>query len=359
MAFLAGPPIIIACGYFQTLLVPASFYLCPNRKVKYVMIKKIGIILVILLLLACGLIYWENQRLTIAEQEIEIENLPETMEGFRIMQITDLHEKEFGKGQRRLIDLINSVEYDAIVFTGDMLDDVESTNYGSFYSILEGIENKEYAWFVPGNTDPYSYVTGEKFGKSDFIKGMEQRGVKLLESFDVASNGEEKIHFLNYELSIAEDPEYLAKPEGTVLPPYATDKDYLAYQNQLWSELSEEDLGESDTLIAINHYPVPDMRSDYIASHPLAEETDYDLLIAGHYHGGQIRLPFIGALFIPDPWYEPNSFFPPQGRVKGLWEYNGRQQYVSTGLGSSDALPLINFRLFNPPEVNVIELIHK
>ena len=52
------------------------------------------------------------------------------------------------------MESINSIDYDAIIFTGDMLDNSELTKYTTFYSLIEGIENKEHALFVPGNTDP-------------------------------------------------------------------------------------------------------------------------------------------------------------------------------------------------------------
>lgn len=118
-------------------------------------------------------------------------------------------------------------------------------------------------------------------------------------------------------------------------------------------------LGSDEIVIALNHYPIADERIDYIKKDPATEWVDLDLIIAGHYHGGQIRVPFLGALFVPEPWYEPHSFFPPQDRVKGLWEYAETKQYVSAGLGTSDAIPFLKFRLFNPPEINVMTLKEK
>ena len=80
---------------------------------------------------------------------------------------------------------------------------------------------------------------------------------------------------------------------------------------------------------------------------------DFDLVIAGHYHGGQVRVPFYGAPFIPvmtSSFYD--GFFPDQNYVSGLAAGNSIQQYISRGLGASN----IPFRLFNTPEINLLTL---
>ncbi|MGJ9459026.1 metallophosphoesterase [Oceanobacillus sp. CF4.6] len=299
--------------------------------------------------------FWDNNRFKIVEQTIDIDHLPEQLEDFHILQITDLHEKQFGKNQSKLIHAINSIDYDAIVFTGDMLDNKDSTSYDSFYSLIEGIHKKENAWFVPGNTDPTSYHIDTAIEKSNFIIGMEERGVHLLESIQTVSIEGENIHFVNFELSIIKDPQYIGRVQGIVKADYSRDEKYHAYQEKLWEDLTVLDnLQASDVVIALNHFPIPDIRIDHIQNNSALIWRDFDLIMAGHYHGGQIRLPFIGALFVPEAWYEPNGFLPPKDRVNGIWEYGGVKQYVSTGLGSSDALSFIKFRLFNTPEINLL-----
>ncbi len=313
----------------------------------------IGILIVLTVLTVY--VVWDNNRITIEKQEIVIEDLPEQLAGFSVVQITDLHEKEFGENQKRLIEAINSIQYDALVFTGDMLDGSESTNYKPFYSIVEGINNKENMFYVPGNADPESYQTDPVFEKSEFVKGMEKRGVTFLESIDTIQVDGANVHFVNFELSIMDGK--TGVNTGIPAPNYATDEQFLTHQKQLLKEMTTlGDLQNPNVVIALDHYPVVDTRIDHIMNMSDLALRDYDLLIAGHYHGGQIRLPFFGALFVPEAWDENSGLFPPGDRVKGLWEYEGVKQYVSTGLGSSDAISFLKFRLFNPPQINVLTL---
>lgn len=316
----------------------------------------------LLLISACLLsfIVWDNMRIKIVEETIELEGFPSGINEFTIVQISDLHEKEFGKNQKRLIKKINKINYDALVLTGDLLDNPKSKNYDPVYSLLEGIDNKENILLVAGNADPPSYQLEPSFKKSDFINKLEKWGARFLESYDTIKIANEQIHFVNLELAIIKNPDQIGKINGSFHDIHANEQAYLLYQKKLWQDMLDRDiLGSEDIVIALNHYPVVDKRVDYIKKDPATEWVNFDLIIAGHYHGGQIRFPFLGALFVPEPWYEPNSFFPPQDRVKGLFEYAETKQYISAGLGTSDAIPLLKFRLFNPPEINVLTLKSK
>ncbi|UOR13772.1 metallophosphoesterase [Halobacillus amylolyticus] len=301
---------------------------------------------------------WDNQRVIVVKQEIEIENLPSELVGLSILQVTDLHEKVFGSNQKKLIEAVNSETYDVIVFTGDMLSSPTSVNYQPFYSLIEAIKNKDHALYVKGNADPENYFIDSRgnYVKDEFIEGMEQRGVKLLESAYTLNIGEAKLRFVDFELSIQDPEKEPVVAEGRVKPKYAFTEQYKAHQRGLMEETASlEKLADEDVLIALNHYPVVDKRMNELLSNSYFNFRDYDLIMAGHYHGGQIRLPMIGALFVPEPWYENGGFFPPQDRVKGLWEYKNVKQYVSAGLGYSN----VNFRLFNTPEINLLTLKEK
>ncbi|WP_245154030.1 metallophosphoesterase [Jeotgalibacillus proteolyticus] len=314
------------------------------------------LVITVMVILFGVFVYWDNNRLLVEYQTIEMTQLPQGFDGYRILQISDLHEKEFGDGQKKLIEEINALEYDAIVFTGDMMDKPEKTDFSAFFTLLEGIENKENAFFVPGNTDPDSYEITQNGNvqKTSFIQEMEEHGVLLLESVEAIQKGEDSLYFINFDLASLDPGEGFTPVYGRVARPIEKAHAYAEYQNQQLLQFSQLQESDDEVLIALSHYPIVDVQMDYLERiSPIRKNM---LILAGHYHGGQIRIPFLGALFVPEAWYDRNGLFPPRDRVSGLWEYNGTKQYVSTGIGSSDALSFLNFRLFNPPQINLITL---
>lgn len=310
----------------------------------------IGTVFILLLSFVLYVI-WDNHRFVIRKEEIEIVDLPDEFDGFTILQISDLHEKTFGANQGRLLKAIHDINYDVIAFTGDMMGRPTSNHVEPFYDLIEGLEKKDYAYFVPGNTDPESFQV-DTLEKSDFIKGMEKRGVQLLEGIETIKRNDASLKFVYFENAIMGSSGRL--DEGLPKLSYHRNPYFKEHQKKIAQEMDA--LEKTDApIIALNHFPVVDIRMDHIKKSPFLKMRDFDLILAGHYHGGQIRLPFIGAIFVPEAWYA-NSFFPPKDRVKGLWEYKGVKEYVSTGLGNSDAIPFLRFRLFTTPEINVITL---
>lgn len=106
--------------------------------------------------------------------------------------------------------------------------------------------------------------------------------------------------------------------------------------------------------IGVGHYPVNHEVLEYMNSKQ-QELYYHNLIIAGHYHGGQIRIPFYGALFIPDN-IEKNNYFPKQKYVSGLNVVGNVNQYISKGLGATGRIRMLKFRLFNTPNIDVLTL---
>ncbi|RKL66432.1 hypothetical protein CR203_16200 [Salipaludibacillus neizhouensis] len=173
--------------------------------------------------------------------------------------------------------------------------------------------------------------------------------------FKTINRGDGKVHFVEFGLSLIDTSaklEQLSEVSGL--------NQEETYQKSLYEELNViEVLTDQEILISLYHYPLVDRRIDIHKDDPSVVFRDYDLHIAGHYHGGQIRIPLLGARMVPEAYYENNGFFPPRDRVSGFWEYDGLNQYVSRGLGSSNAIGFLNFRLFNTPEINLLTLERK
>ncbi len=254
-------------------------------------IKAIILITTVILFITTYNIY-DNNRIKIVEQDIKIDNLPESFNNFTILQITDLHGKYFGENQKKLVDKINSIDYDMIAITGDIKNKHED-NIDAFLDMMKGINNKENVFFVMGNADD------EKFKKD-----IKNSGCNMLEN--------------PYELKRGNDSLWMN--EFVFTQPFEAD----------------------GVKIGLTHIPIE-------------SDMGYDLVLSGHYHGGQYRIPFYGALFVPD--INGNGFLPKQSEVSGLVNRNGYVEYISRGLGSSSSIEALEFRLFNTPELNVIKLI--
>lgn len=272
--------------------------------------KRKAVVLLILCIIIFSILYniYNNSRINIIKQEIVIDDLPESFDGFTILQISDLHEKRFGKNQKRLLGKINKSNYDMIAITGDM-QSMNSNDITPLLELLDGIKNKEYMFYVSGNHGPI------------FSSELKDRGAISLEK-----------------------PYEIKKGQDTMMV-------YDFYDGVKFKDDAKN--FDSDLVIGITHYPW----HEKFYSTAIDTIGKYDLVLSGHYHGGQFRVPFYGALFIPD--INGEGFFPKQSDVSGLNNYGGYNQYISRGLGASSDSIISRFRLFNTPEINLITLINK
>ena len=265
---------------------------------------------------------FDNNRIKVVEQEVKVVDLPEEFEGFKILQIADLHGKTFGKNQKRLLKKMNAIDYDMIAICGDMMDKhTEDTK--PFFDILNGLDNKENIFYVKGDTglEAINESTGEITSDGELLMEM---GCKLLDK-----------------------PYAITKGDSTLwVSRFITGTEF-------YQQTGVDKDNDNSVKVVVTHYP----RHEY---HYAADRDTpgYDLVLAGHYHAGQYRIPFYGALFIPDV-FTPVYLFPEQREVKGLITWGNTNQYVTAGLGANARIKLLEFRLFNTPEINVITLTKK
>ncbi len=323
----------------------------------------------LLMTLAAAIIFtvfyniYDNKRFVIKHAEVKIDKLPEELEGFTVLQISDLHEKQFGRSQDKVIESINNIKYDIIVFTGDMINH-ENGQRKPFYDLLDGKKNKTNAFFAMGNSDPMPWIinaSDDTMYPSLFIKEIEERGLKYLERpYEVEKNG--------VSLWVMDPREVPSKKPEVSLEMLEKDlkKDsknsFTVHEKEIVEKFVDMDkkLDANSIIVGVTHVPITDMLVNSIKDYTGEEywRPDYSLIIAGHYHGGQIRIPLIGALYVPGD-LPRNGFFPDQRKVKGLMKVDDMQQYVSAGLGASGAGSPLHFRLFNTPEINVIKFTGK
>jgi len=299
-----------------------------------------------------------NRSFLIAVQDVTVENLPAAFDGFKILQISDLHGSYFADGQADLIQAIHQTEYDILVLTGDMNQKEESSlaNSKAVLDLINGIENKKPILWVDGNKGPYAMetVNGHPDGNlTAFGKILQGKGCKVLIFPYEILRGSDSIWFIPDVSNVRPTHSSQIFHANLVLN-RVSDQNMLSYHESQREAFQQISTG-SETKILLTHLPKVDgFNVKTVAG---IKTLVYDLIIAGHYHGGQIRVPFWGALFIPTQTPDfLDKLFPDQADVKGLSVANGVPQYISAGLGASSAAPFLAFRFFNPPEINLITL---
>lgn len=254
-----------------------------------------------------GFLYLNQQWLQLSTYRIRVNKLPSELEGLRIVQISDLHHARFGKNQRHLIDHVNGQNPDIIFITGDLVDRF-------FFNEVRGLNTVKSLLDIA----PVYLITGNHEelieGWFDLRDHLKEMGVHIL------ANHYELFQHNGKYLQIAgiEDPAGGKDPE-VMLDNALAGIDY------------------SLPILLLAHRP---------EHHKLYAERGVDVTFNGHAHGGIIRIPFIGGLI--DHSYR---LFP--SRVEGVHKTGNMIQVISRGLGNSGSM----FRLFNRPEIVVIELL--
>lgn len=318
-----------------------------------------------------------NSNLNVTEQTVTIVGLPRDMEGYRIVVLSDLNGKRFGDQQSLLLRTLNGIKYDAIFCLGDMVG--KGGNAQPFWEFLEGLKNPEKVYFICGDSDPGPYVKKARATEGilsqlileDWILGAVERGANYVDAPVRISVRDSALWvspatMLNLEasstLEIWEDQ--TEQEEDGVRSGIAEDYTNLpvtTYRKKLAQQLYEaqRSMSASDIHISLAHVP-PTERFLYTSEDHSAEDGRFlsspELLLAAHYCGGVWRMPFIGALYVPDKTLPRGGWFPDGERVSGLSVIGETQVYTTRGLSTSGSVPLMPFRLFNPPEITVLTL---
>ena len=270
----------------------------------------ISVILVLAVLLSYYL-YYQNTALQLGVYKIESEKLPAAFDGAKIVQVSDFHNTKSAPLRESLAAEIKEQAPDIIVITGDIVDS-RKTNMEISLDFVEEIKDIAPIYYVPGNHE--SRLEDYRV----LANNLQDLGVIVLE------NRSESFELDGESIELV----------GLIDPMFAHEK---TVKNEVISAkmLDEIDFDEASFSVLLAHRP--ELFEVY-------EKYGFDLMLSGHAHGGQIRLPFFGAFLVPN-----QGFFPEyaEGRIDG----NGTM-IISRGIGNS----LAPFRINNRPELIVVEL---
>ena len=248
-----------------------------------------------------------NVRLSTTEYTVYSPNLPLEFVGYRIVQLSDLHGIQFGKDNARLVELVAEQNPDMIALTGDFISEEDDLTVVSV--LVKQLSEIAPVYFSPGNNDRIHKST-------DAIREIvtENGGTYLANAATELTRGNASII-----LAGVEDPSTRGKK---------------ATPDEFMEEVAEAHPNKYTVLLA-HRYFFPDRYPD----------LPCDIILAGHCHGGVIRLPIFGGVLSPD-----KVFFPKYDA--GLFPCNRYTMVVSRGLGMTHYIP----RFLNNPEVLVLTL---
>ena len=253
---------------------------------------------------------WANSSPAATQVTVASGALPEAFEGFKIAHVSDLHSAVFGRKNEKLLSLIRAAKPDIIAITGDLIDS-RHTDIDSALAFVE----------AAAEIAPVYYVTGNHESRLDFDE-IEPRliaaGARVLrnEAEDIGRGGE------RIRLAGIDDPSFI-RTGGTAEERAAAELEQLG------------DGGGTFTVLLAHRPELVEVYAEYGAG----------LVLSGHAHGGQVRLPFLGGLYAPGQGLLPEY-------DSGLYSLGETQMVVSRGLGNSVA-PL---RVNNRPELVIVTL---
>lgn len=257
---------------------------------------------------------WQNNAIGITNYEVANPKIPKAFHGYKIVHISDLHNKDF-KG--KLKKKVRKINPDIILITGDLIDR-RNTRVDIALDFAKQMVDIAPTYFVSGNHEEWS----DRY--QELREGLEKVGVHLMDdSYRVLSREKEKIGLMGIA-----DPAIELK-EGE----YPKEESREYFQEGL-TKLSEK--SNTNFHILLSHRP---------EQFKVYRDNNIDLVFSGHAHGGQIRIPFVGGLVAPN-----QGLFPKY--TKGIYHEKITSMVVSRGLGNS----LFPLRVLNPPEVIVVTL---
>lgn len=274
------------------------------------------IILSVVFALILGISTWgviENNSPRLTKYTVKSSDLPDSFKGYKIAQISDLHNAEIGEGNKKVLELLTLADPDIILLTGDLIDSRKT-------KIDVAVEFAKKACEIA----PCYYSAGNHESRLDdfggFVRQLESVGVTVLQ---------------NQKVRLMDEAEYITLigiTDPAFVNGYPSDGDG-EYMEKTLSKLSSS---SDEFRVVLSHRP--ELLDAY-------SKCEADVVFSGHAHGGQFILPLIGGLFAPG-----QGFFPKY--TQGVITEGKTNLVISRGVGNSS----FPFRLNNRPEVVLVEL---
>ncbi|HAB67493.1 MAG TPA: phosphoesterase, partial [Firmicutes bacterium] len=253
--------------------------------------------------------------LQVSNYQIVNKNIPKYFNNYKIIQISDFHNTKSKKLNNDLIKEIKSQKPNIIVITGDLID-AKKTDIDVAINFIKEINEIAPIYFITGNhensTNDYSLLREQ----------LEENKIIILDNdIEVLKINDSEINLIGVS-----DP-------SIIRDSFITDNEIIK------SELNNIEYNKNNYTILLSHRP--ELFDTYVAE-------NLNLVLTGHAHGGQIRIPFIGGLVAPNQGILPKY-------TSGMFESSKTTMIVSRGIGNS----IIPFRINNRPELVVITLSSK
>ena len=309
-----------------------------------------------------------NTRVNLKSDTITVKTMDSAYEGFTILHISDLHASSIGSDFESWRELLYGKHYHAVVMTGDMVG--KSGEYEPFISLihtLTQLNNKAPIYFIAGDEDPEPLVTTFR-GSQDVLAPWVQAGIQ---SGGIYLDNPESTVFNGKTIWIVPEYLYSVDSEG-MIGALTAQKNALEMQGSAFeadgsanyralnyritsmqqTQLAIKQMKKGQMQIAVTHAPLD---IEYIKGSQEWSEVsnvfsfrNIDAMLAGHYCGGQWRLPGGKILYMPEL-----GWFPDAEDVFGLTRINSLNLHISEGIGASGVHPLPG-RFFNPPTVSLL-----
>jgi len=279
-------------------------------------IKKKHIVILAIVAVLILIIIWfayDNTDLETYKFNIKSEKIPAEFDNFRIVQVSDFHNSEFGENNEKLIAMLKQADADIFAITGDIIDS-RKTNVDVAVSFANEVVKIAPTYYVNGNHESRVPEEYEKLKQ-----GLTDADVTILENSSVdITIGDEKITLIGIN-----DP---------------------TFRMELVDDTMEQNIAHQ--LVSV----IPDNDNYKVL---LAHRPEYfdvyagevDLVLSGHAHGGQFIIPFVGGFVAPGQGFFPEYY-------KGSYIKENTEMIVSRGIGNS----IIPFRANNKPEIVIAEL---